>query len=175
MNLFGVCAANSDIRVLAFNIEDEYYLRNVGTYIIIQPTKDGKDILPFDYKWGSACLYFRRGPYVPPWYFDAKGNIMSPRPLSSYTYDRKRAILHSRHAAPDEWLVCNDILLPSNYIDVGRFESIYATCNRYRVFLSSSRQRMTLAVELRKKLGLSFKQLAALVRLPKSEIEKYVK
>ena len=42
---------------------------------------------------------------------------------------------------PDDWLVCNGFILPTNYIDIARFESIYQTHNRYRVFLSSPRKR----------------------------------
>ena len=33
------------------------------------------------------------------------------------------------------------MILPTNYVDVARFESIYGTHNRFRVFLSSPRQR----------------------------------
>ena len=42
---------------------------------------------------------------------------------------------------PDHWLVCNGLILPSNYADVARFESIYVTHNRFRVFLSSPKKR----------------------------------
>ena len=51
-------------------------------------------------------------------------------------------ILHSRIlSVPDDWLVCNGLILPDNYVDVGRFESIYGTCNRFRVYLSSTKSR----------------------------------
>jgi hypothetical protein len=54
----------------------------------------------------------------------------------------KRLLLHSRSLTiPDDWMVCNGFILPSNYIDVSRFERIYGTHNRFRVFLSSPRKR----------------------------------
>ena len=41
-------------------------------------------------------------------------------------------------ALPDKWLTCNGIILPSNYVDIDRFEQIYRTHNAFRAFLSRS-------------------------------------
>lgn len=269
-NLVGVCAANCNVIVVCFSIEDSHphfllfgyyedclrfkemyedayrhhivssrgslddvrldleiicvdnedYLRNVGTYIVSQPTKDGKDIMPFDYPWGSGCLYFRRGPFVPVWRIDQNGKLLPTQSVGNMTYDQKQAILHSRKSVPDDWTVCNGLLLPTNYVDIHRFESIYRTCNCYRAFLASGKnkdnvvlekmssirgvaiedlearrlcgitcktmfgvkdirrlssiQRVELAGALRKEYKLSFRQLATIVRLPESEIRKYI-
>ena len=192
-NLIAVCAANTDVVVVSFSIEDSHphfllygtregcarfkglyetlyihhasatrkggadlvlrcelypigddedYLRNAGVYTIIQATKDGKGIMPYDYPWGTGCLVFRKGFYVPVWLFDADGNICKPVPFGSLGACERRAMIHTqKYTIPDNWLVCNGLILPTNYVDIDRFESIYGTHNRFRVFLSSPRKR----------------------------------
>ena len=122
--------------------DDESYLLNVAVYTIIQPTKDGKPVMYHDYRWGTGSMYFRSGFYTPVWYFDETGIIRQPERFGDQDALTKRNLLHSRlWSIPDDWLVCNGFILPSNYIDVSRFESIYGTHNRFRVFLSSPRKR----------------------------------
>ena len=192
-NYFGVCAANTEVEVVSFSIEDSHphallwgtrlecsrytvlyeslythyaaatrnggadlvlrcelypigddmdYLRNVAVYTIIQPTKDGKSVMPYDYLWGTGSLYFRNGFYTPVWYFDKEGTIRQPVSFISLGAREKRALLHTRnYMIPDDSLVCNGFILPENYVNIERFESIYMTFNRFRVFLSSPKSR----------------------------------
>ena len=192
-NLIGVCAANTQVIVVSFSIEDshphfllwgtreecsrfkvlfetlyihyaaatrpggadlvlrcelysigddEEYLLNVAVYTVIQATKDGKPVMPYDYRWGTGSMVFRRSFHIPIWQFDDKGTVHQPVPFSSLGTRARRALLHTRNLTiPDHWLVCNGLILPSNYVDVARFESIYGTHNRFRVFLSSPRKR----------------------------------
>ena len=63
--------------------EDEDYLRNVAVYTVIQATKDGKAVMPYDYPWGTGSLVFRKGFHIPVWLFDEKGNICQPVPFGS--------------------------------------------------------------------------------------------
>ena len=122
--------------------DDLDYLRNVAVYTIIQATKDGKSVMPYDYPWGTGSLYFRKGYYTPVWLFDKEGKIHQPTPIGSVGVRIKRALLHTRSlSVPDEWLVCNGLILPTNYVDIRRFESIYVTFNRFRVYLSSPKSR----------------------------------
>lgn len=122
--------------------DDPDYLLNVAVYTIIQPTKDGKPVMYHDYPWGTGSLYFRSGFYTPVWYFDKEGSLRHPERFGDQSALAKRRILHSRSwTIPDGWMVCNGFILPSNYIDVPRFEKIYGTHNRFRVFLSSPRKR----------------------------------
>ena len=122
--------------------DDLEYLLNVAVYTIVQPTKDGKPVMFYDYRWGTGSLYFRSGCYTPVWYFDEDGVIREPERFGDQGAVSKRNILHTRSwSIPDHWLVCNGIILPTNYIDIPRFESIYQTYNRFRVFLSSPRKR----------------------------------
>ena len=42
---------------------------------------------------------------------------------------------------PEDWLICNGILLPQNYVDVERYESIVRTHNRYRCFAATGKDK----------------------------------
>lgn len=122
--------------------DDMDYLRNVAVYTIIQATKDGKRVMPYDYRWGTGSMYFRSGCHTLIWLFDEEGVIHEPVRFGDLSLTRRREVLHTRtYSIPDEWLICNDLILPTNYVDVERFESIYNTHNRFRVFLSSTRAR----------------------------------
>lgn len=190
-NLVGVCAANSDVKVLAFSIEDthlhsllygtktgcvafknlyeeswvhhigrirgtrknadielelipidsEEYLMNVGTYTIYQATKDGKKVMPYDYRWGTGSMYFRRKGYQSIWCTDDSGVNPGFSKIEDYSERARRRLLCSRLSVPYFWRMCGDILLPDNYVDVARFEQIYRTANCFRVFLGNSRNR----------------------------------
>lgn len=122
--------------------DDEGYLRNVAVYTIFQPTKDGKRVMPYDYLWGTGSLYFRSGFYTPVWFFDEEGIVCQPVRFGDLSVQLRREMVHSRSLTlPDDWLVCNGVVLPTNYVDIARFESIYQTHNCYRVFLGNSRKK----------------------------------
>ena len=213
-NLIAVCAANMDVVVVSFSIEDshphfllygtkegctrfkilyetlyvhhaaatrkggsdillhcelygigddESYLLNVAVYTVIQATKDGKAVMPYDYRWGTGCLVFRAGFYVPVWLFDAQGKICKPVPFGSLGARERREILHTQQwTIPDNWLVCNGLILPTNYVDTTRFESIYGTHNRFRVFLASTRAKeKELLARMAEQRGVSMEDLEA--------------
>ncbi|MBQ6437025.1 MAG: hypothetical protein IJK20_01040 [Bacteroidales bacterium] len=122
--------------------DDLSYLRNVAVYTIIQATKDGKHVMPYDYRWGTGSMYFRSSFYTPVWLFDKEGTIREPVCFGSLSVKEQLKIVHTRkYSIPDNWLICNGLILPSNYIDVARFEAIYGTYNRFRVYLSSPKSR----------------------------------
>lgn len=124
-----------------YHVADSDYLRNVAVYTIIQATKDGKSIMPYDYLYGSGSLYFRSSRVIFPWLLDENGRVKDPVAFGSLTVREKRKLCGSLSFIPDDWLVCQGFILPTNYVDVSRFESIYRTHNCYRVFLSSGKDR----------------------------------
>ena len=197
------------------------YVRNIAAYVVIQPTKDGKGILPFDYEWGSGSLYFRTDKLPLVWQSGDHGAINMPIRFGCMTVDARRATIHSRkYTIPENWLVCNGIVLPNNYINVPLFEDIFKSHNRYRVFLSNnsardaeilkrmayergvmlddleardkcaaeckalygtrdprrldSGSRIALAHVLRRRYRMTIRQIAKLIRLPESEVARYV-
>lgn len=119
-------------------IEDESYLKKVGVYVLVQPTKDGKGIMPYDYPWGSAPLYFRGEKVVPVWCVDRHGVVQEAVRIGDMTCRERKKQFRTDIPLPDKWLTCNGIILPSNYVDIDRFEQIYRTHNAFRAFLSRS-------------------------------------
>ena len=190
-NLIGVCAANADVTVLAFSIEDTHlhsllygtksecvkfktnyeeswshhigrvrgsrrdaaielelipidsidYLMNVGTYAIFQPTKDGKQVMPYDYYWGTGSMYFRVSGHRSIWSLDEQGERIPPVKAGDLSRHELKRIICSHRPVPPEWLICNGILLPDNYVDTDHFEQIYRTANCFRVFLGNNRNK----------------------------------
>lgn len=211
---------DADVELEVMTIDSVDYLMSVGTYTIVQPTKDGKQIMPYDYRWGTGSMYFRAAGHQSIWRTDASGNPVVPVCAGDLQIRQLRAALGSRRPIPDEWLLCDGLLLPDNYVDVVHFESIYKTANCFRVFLASSRSRdlavqeriaayrgialediearqhcrnlmkemygfadvrrlnaqgrIMLAQQLRRRLRLSSRQIASLVRLPYGEVCKYI-
>ena len=131
--------ANLDLDILA--IKDKGHLLDIGTYVVAQPTKDGKPVMPYDYRWGTGSMYFRDKNYVSIWLYDENGVRHEPVPADSLSYRTVRAIACSKRKIPGNWLICNGLILPDNYVDVGLFEEIYHTHNSFRVFMSSNKQK----------------------------------
>lgn len=122
-------------------ITDENHLMSVGTYVINQATKDGKAIMPYDYKWGTGSMYFRSKTALPIWVVNDDFSLAEPSRIDSFSFAEQLTIRCSRSKIPGDWLVCNGLILPSNYVDVELFESIYRTHNCFRAFLSSGKNK----------------------------------
>lgn len=122
-------------------IDNDEYLMNAAAYILVQPTKDGKQIMPYDYFWGTGSLYFRPEGHPLPWHFDSDWKILDRQKFGSLSVRAQRELTHSLIKVPDNWDICNNIILPSNYIDVSSFEAIFKTCNRFRTFLCAGKKQ----------------------------------
>ena len=143
-------------------INDENYLRNVATYVIIQATKDGKAVMPYDYLFGTGALYFRTKHAMLPWMMSESGRPVEPQPFSTFESREKRKICGSRENVPGDWLVCNGFILPTSYVDIKRYESIFQTHNRFRVFLSSGKDKYTVVLNRMAKVrGIMMEDLEA--------------
>lgn len=130
---------NVCMRMSMYEVDSEDYLMNVASYVIVQPTKDGKKVMPYDYKWGTSSLYFRSEDTILPWYIHNK-KLVEAKTIGELTLAEKRSLLHSRKEVPSEWKVCNGFLLPINYVDIGMYEAIYRTHNCFRTFMSSGKR-----------------------------------
>lgn len=124
-----------------YEVSDPSYLRTVAMYTIIQPTKDGKPVMPYDYLYGSGPLYFRSEKSVLPWLLDDEGKVCKPVRFGELNERQKQIVCGSTSRIPEVWLVCNGYILPSSYVDIERFEDIYRTHNCFRVFMSSGKDK----------------------------------
>lgn len=124
-----------------YEVGDESYLMNVGMYVIVQATKDGKAVLPYDYLYGTGALYFRRPGSILPWDHDYKGHLYERKELGSFSVKEQWRICNTKIPMPSNWVIVNGFIHPTNYIDTTRFESIYKTHNCFRAFMASGKAR----------------------------------
>lgn len=129
-----------ELEILSIDSDD--YLFNVASYVIVQPTKDGKTVMPYDYRWGTGSMYFRPEGLPPIWCFNEKWAICHSVEYGSLTYRERRAMTHTTKEVPSGWLVCNGLILPTNYIEVGMYESIFRTFNCFRTFMSAGKLKL---------------------------------
>lgn len=120
-----------------YPIEDVGYLRNVAAYVAVQSTKDGKPVMFYDYKWGSGSMYFRDSSHIPIWIHDTGSVCKSIKKISDLDA-KTRQLVCARHILPANWEVCDNLILPNNYLDVKMFEDIFQTHNCFRVFACAS-------------------------------------
>lgn len=124
-----------------YEITDEQYLRNVAAYTIVQATKDGKAVMPYDYLYGTGALYFRKPWSVLPWIVDSSSEILPQKKISELSYREKRSYFPHTVDLPGDWLVCNGFILPTNYVDIKAYESIFVTHNCFRAYLCSGKSK----------------------------------
>lgn len=151
---------NLDLDLL--EISDNDHLMNAGTYTIVQPTKDGKNVMPYDYRWGTGSMYFRPKHHTSIWCLGDDGIYRKPVPAKEVGARQLRAICCSRMTIPGDWLICNGLILPDNYVDVALYESIYRTANCFRTFLSAGRkQQQEIQQQLAAYRGVAFEDAEA--------------
>lgn len=124
-----------------YPVKEEDYLRNVAAYTIVQPTKDGKRVMHYDYLWGTGSMYFRPDNHVAIWMISRDGRLAEPCRVASLTARERKRLLRSKRAVPGDWLVCNGFLLPSNYVDVRHYERIFQTHNCFRAFCCAGKSK----------------------------------
>lgn len=157
-------------------IEDPEYLRNAAAYVIVQATKDGKQVMPYDYRWGTASMYFRPKGLPEIWLYDSTWEIANVCKVGSLTYREKHLLSHSREVVSDDWLVCNGLILPSNYVDVEGFEKIFGSFNRFRTFLSAGRKQLQPVVDnMIMARGVNLSDLEARKKAGEISLEKFGK
>ncbi|MGM9741687.1 MAG: hypothetical protein ACI3ZC_01340 [Candidatus Cryptobacteroides sp.] len=205
--------ARIDCRII--KIEGENYLRTVAAYTVIQPTKDGKGIMFYDYKWGTGSMYFRPINHNSIW----ASNPHTIRQFHELTAREQRNI-GARTGLPGHWMIAGKLIMPENYIDVKMYEGIFRTHNCFRAYTGagknqymeiqkrmaghigitmndneareccrvtvnnlfgnedirelSMKQRIELAMELKKRFTLSTRQISSLAHIPELEVRKYV-
>lgn len=143
-------------------VDSEDYLRNVAIYTIIQPTKDGKKCMPYNYPWGTCPLYFKSDGTIPIWQTWPDGKYNGTITVGSMSERSRHALLFSKRPVPKDWLFSNGFLLPSNYVDIHRFESIFETPNCFRVFLGNSKKKDEMVVaKMAKAAGVTVEDLDA--------------
>lgn len=141
---------------------DPFALKRIANYVISQPTKDGRHVLPYYYRWSTASLYFKPEWIPSLWHYDENQVYLQERRFGDLSCREKKTILHSHIEVPAGWKVCGQTVLPENYVDVHAFEDIYGTPNSFTVFMgSTSSQIDTLKAEMAGNRGVTIEDLDA--------------
>ncbi len=119
--------AGADISVSV--IEDIAYLRKAIAYVLRNPMAAGIAVLPNEYRWSSAGIYFSG------W----RNQVGSYRRLGDLTDMSKRAIFKTRVHLPDDYLLGSDgIISPKSYVNVQAVEGVYNSPRQLIYYLSSN-------------------------------------
>ncbi len=165
--------AKTSIDFFLIKVQGDNYLKNVATYTIIQPTKDGKGIMFYDYPWGTGPMYFRSRKYTPPWLLDHDGNKLAVTQFGALS-TRKQRMVSRTVKLPGNWLIADGLILPENYVDVRMFEGIFVTHNAFLAFTAARKAAFN---EVRKnmalKVGLNVNDSDALEYSRKAAMEMY--
>ncbi len=110
-------------------IEDIDYLRKAIAYVLRNPMEAGVPVLPNDYKWSSAGLYFSG------W----RTNIGDCRKLGDLTVRKKNKLFMTRVHLPDSYMLGSEgIIFPGSYVNVQAVENVYDSPRQMLFYLSST-------------------------------------
>ena len=121
----GDVRAMRGVDVQVNRVATQEYLENVIAYVLRNPLAAGVLLMPYQYLWSSASLYFseRFNPV------GEKLNEMSER--------KRSRILKSRVAVPDHYAIDeNGMILPSCYVDAEAVEKVFRHPSRLLMLLS---------------------------------------
>lgn len=114
----------TDVPSHIIKIESEEQLLSVIAYIDRNPIKASFPFLPFEYRWGSAQLMFR------------KKSHNNGKKLVELSLTQRRKMFCTRVNLPLEWRVDeNDMLNPECFVEWKKVESLFKSAYRYLYFL----------------------------------------
>ena len=118
----------------AIPIKKSEHLLNAIAYILRNPMDAFYDKSIFNYKWGTAMLYFREPE-------DIQDIIGRCKTIKQLGVSATRRILGTRNELPDHWLVTSKgYVWPGSYIDPHYVEGIFGTFHQFLYYMSSKRE-----------------------------------
>ena len=106
-------------------VDSKEYLENVVAYILRNPMAAGIRIMPYNYKWSSASLYFNTS------------NSPVGKRLNDLSERKRFRVLKSWKSVPDNYCIGDEgFVLPACYVDVSRVEQIFGSPSRLMFLLS---------------------------------------
>ena len=118
----GCVAGSMQIKIIPVTTPD--YAKTLLCYILKNPTK-ARIAKFYEYKWSTAsCCFFRNAP--------KKAAV----PAGSIPRRKMRTLIHSHAIIPDDWLIAEGVILPSNYIPVKLIEDMFGGPRGFMYFLS---------------------------------------
>ncbi len=119
--------AGSDIFIGIIDSVD--YLKSAIAYVLRNPMAAGLPVLPGEYRWSSAGVYFSEKSFR---------NISLKR-LGDLSDNKRRKLLKTKLLLDDDYLLdANGIIFPGSYVDYRAVENIFHSPKRFLYHLSST-------------------------------------
>ncbi len=113
-SVYGEVNGMKEVDLDVNEIREQDYLENVIAYVIRNPLAAGIRLMPFNYPWSSAAVYF------------AEDRCIGGEKLNEMSDRRRFRILKSRLAVPDGYVIDDDgVVSPSCYVDKDVVEKIF--------------------------------------------------
>ncbi len=109
-------------------VEDAEYLVSVMAYVMRNPVAAGITVMPGEYPWSSASLYF-----------GSKVFRQKMRKFSDIGSREKKMLPGSRLKYPDDYLLQEDgMIFPGSYVEYAEVEKMYRSPKRLLYYLSKN-------------------------------------
>ncbi len=122
----------SNIEVKVIPVTDIDYLRTLVCYVLKNPTKARLDMF-YNYPWGSGDVYFKS---------KMSYKRLVYRRVSDFPLDTVRKMFNTRRLLPGQWVVCDGIILPRNYVAGKEVEDLYKTPLSFMYHLSLNNDKL---------------------------------
>ena len=145
----GIGKGTASIPVSHQRIDDEEYLLNCICYDLRNPPVNGLKYTFYDYPWSSGPLYFRSaGTWTAPLWTCIHKDC--PAPVASFFKVCRagelgpkalKKLLGSEQPVPEDWMICDGMVLPSSYIPVGTVEALFKSHRAFNFFIGRNKEK----------------------------------
>ncbi len=110
-------------------VDNEDYFKTLVAYVLRNPLAARMNILPSEYLWSSANLYFSERAFL--W-----GSF---RKLGEISHAKQYSMFKTRIPIPEDYLIdSSGIIFPGSYIDYGYVEKIFISAKQMLYYLSKT-------------------------------------
>lgn len=122
-------SAMKDVEIQIKLIADKQYMENAIAYVLRNPIVAGFRLMPHQYPWSSADMYFRNS------------YVESGKRVDTFSSRELERVLNSRINLPDHYIITDDcIVSPLNYIDYKTVEDVFGHPSRLMGLLSTKKE-----------------------------------
>lgn len=119
-------------------IDNDRYLKTAICYVLRNPTMAGIQVLPFNYPWSSAALYFaqKQGWTAASWF----SNLSSCQTLGNIGVLSARQLLKSHDMIPKDAHLLGRLVFPGDYVAADLVERIFRTSRAFNFFMGLNKE-----------------------------------
>ena len=118
-------------KITVKRIDDAGYQQSAMAYVMRNPVAAGIQVMPWNYPWSSASLYFSYKPGM---------DVAGYRKISELKIVEIRTLLKTRIVFPEHYLIREDGLIwPGSYVEYAAAERVFGSPRRLLYLLSKNR------------------------------------